>query len=336
MYLIAPEGWLVDKLGDTPDRLFVTGLSRGTTGRVEEILNQIKPDIVNTFILSGGIYGYLAWKKKKNGHIFITVNNPIIYDGIKPLNRFLYPYFYRWMAKGCSVFLVKSDKVKDEVRRVVRNRVPTVSIKNGIDFSIYDRKKEYPDLRSEWNIPRDGFVISSVGALEVRKGHCYLIEAIAKLTTEHKNLYCCIVGSGSEETNVRAQIQSLGVADRVLLLGRRSDINAVLGNSDVFALPSLHEGLPNALMEAMAMGLPCVATDVGGVRELIPDTTLGSVVPPKSAEDLYRELGRYLGDPGLRRATGERAYEKMNSEFSLQAATENLLSVYLQYMVGDP
>ncbi|KAF1086091.1 Alpha-D-kanosaminyltransferase [Sporotomaculum syntrophicum] len=336
IYLIAPRGWLVDELKDTPDRLFITGLSCFTTGRVRNMLDEIQPDIVNTFILSGGIYGYLAWKKKKYGHIFITVNNPIIYDGIKPINRFLYPRFYRWLARGCSGFLVKSDKVRDEVRQVIRNRVPTMSVINGIDFTIFDRKQTYPDLRYEWNIPRDGFIVSSVGALEVRKGHCYLIEAIARLAAEHQNIYCCLVGSGSEEANLRANVARLGVGDRVLLLGNRADINAVLSNSDAFVLPSLHEGLPNALLEAMAMGLPCVATDVGGVRELLPDAGLGSVVPPRSAEAIYRELNRYLADPELRRSTGERACEKIKAEYSLKAATENLLSVYRQCMAGDP
>ena len=336
MYLIAPRGWLVDELGDTPDRLRVMDLSFSTTGRVRRVLEEIRPDIVQTFILSGGIYGYLAWKKNQYGHIFITVNNPIIYDEIKPWNRLLYPFFYRWMAGGCSGFLAKSDNVRDEVRQVIRNRVTTVSIKNGIDFSIYDREQAYPNLRLEWHIPRDGFVVACVGALEVRKGHRYLIEAFARLAAEHKHIYCCLTGSGSEEANLRAQVARLGVGDRVLLLGNRADVNAVLSNADVFALPSIHEGLPNALLEAMAMGLPCIATDVGGVRELLSDVGLGSVVPARSSGALYRELDRYMADPGLRRSTGERAWEKIKAEYSLEAATENLLSVYRKCMAGDP
>ncbi len=334
LYLIAPEGWLVEELGATPDHLFVLELHWGTTSRVAEILEQIQPDIVHTFLLRGGVNGCLAWKRSQYGRLYVTVNNPVIYEGIKHLNRFLYPCFYRWLARSGAVFLAKSEQLRDEVRRVVGNQVPTLAIKNGVDFALFDRYRKYPDLRAQWHIPHEALVIASVGALEMRKGHCYLLEVVARLAAEHPNIYCCLVGSGSEEANLRVQNERLGIGDQVRLLGSRHDINAVLANADVFALPSLHEGLPNALLEAMAMGLPCVASEVGGVRELLAEPGMGSVVPPGSAEALYQELGRYLADSALRRATGERAYSKVKDEYDQSAVLAQLLSIYRQYSPG--
>ena len=111
-------------------------------------------------------------------------------------------------------------------------------------------------------------------------------------------------------------------------LGRRSDINVILANSDIFVLPSLHEGLPNALMEAMAMGLPCVATDVGGVRQLIDDQQSGVVVEIKNSKALYEAMSDFLQTPMLRVRYGESANKKIEQQFRQDCVTKELLEIY--------
>ena len=108
-------------------------------------------------------------------------------------------------------------------------------------------------------------------------------------------------------------------------------MNVILANSDIFVLPSNHEGLPNSLMEAMAMGLPCVATDVGGVRQLITDSSKGTVVSPKSSAEIASAIENYLDHPVLMKKTGENAYSSMRKNYEQQAVAEELLTIYEEY-----
>ena len=106
IYIAAPNGWLLDELRDYKDRTFPLDSLKSGVRCISDVMENVKPDITNTFILSGGILGTLAWRKKKYGKLFVTVNNPVIYDGISTIGKLFYPHMYRWMSKYVSAFLV--------------------------------------------------------------------------------------------------------------------------------------------------------------------------------------------------------------------------------------
>lgn len=328
VYLVAPSGWLTDELNRYKGRIFILDASLKNVKKLRSIMDEIKPDIVNTFILSGGCFGYLAWLKKKYGKIFVTVNNPVLYDGVNQLNSILYPQLYKWMAKGCSAFLVKSKTVKDEVAEIIKDRHKAISIKNGIDFFVFNKDGEYKDIKEELGLPCDAFIITNVGMLDKRKGQYYLIGAAKQLVEKYDKMYFLLVGDGDDRLSLVAQIAELGLEERVLLLGKRKDINRVLYYTDIFVLPSLHEGLPNALMEAMSMGLQCVATDVGGVRELISDESLGIVIQPKSESEIKKAIETLLSDGSHRAKMGIASYEKMKNQYELGVVVNELRDIY--------
>lgn len=327
MYLIAPKGWLLDELREYGDKIIPMDVDMRNISQLEKVLDKVKPNITNTFILSGGVFGVAAWKKRKYGKIFITVNNPVIYDGISTVGKIIYPYLYRWMSRYASAFLVKADRVRDEVAKVINNKKPVISIKNGIDFSVFDKEKRYPNIREKLGITDNDVVISNIAALDVRKGQTYLIEAVFELRANYP-VHVLFVGEGTEKERLQRIAKEKDVERYVHFLGQRSDINCVLANTDIFVLPSLHEGLPNALMEAMAMGLPCIATDVGGVKQLIHSGKNGLVIKPRSVKEIEEAVKVVINDKKAMKEYGNEAYRTIFEEYKQDVVIKELLSIY--------
>lgn len=162
----------------------------------------------------------------------------------------------------------------------------------------------YPEKVSSLDAP----VVVAAGRYASEKGYDRLIDAFALVADQHPEWVLKIFGHGPLQGRLETQVQSLGLADRVLLPGLADDIEAELQASSVFALSSIHEGLPMALAEAMACGVPCVAFDCApGVREIVSDGVDGIVVPPRNVEALAAGLSRLMGDAALRRRYGAAA-----------------------------
>lgn len=330
VYLVAPSGWLTDELHVYEEKLILVKACLKNVPVLQQVYEEIKPDIINTFILSGGVFGTLAWKKKKYGKIFITVNNPVIYPGISIIKRGFFPFLYRWMSRYASAFLVKADAVRDEVAKIIKNQKPVISIKNGIDFNIFDKDRNYPDIRAALGIKQEDVVITNVAALDVRKGQEYLIKAAVELRTQYP-IHIFLVGEGNDEDKLKVLVRTYQAEEYIHFLGRRKDINCILASTDIFVLPSIHEGLPNALMEAMAMGLPCIATDVGGVRQLIEDGIDGIVISSKSVCGIVEGVKSLLSHPELAEKLEDSAFQRMWKQYRQEAVSRELDEIYKRY-----
>lgn len=330
VYLIAPEGWLIEELKSYGEKVIPLSIGVRKISELSKIIDKIKPDITNTFILSGGVYGTLAWKKEKYGKLFVTVNNPVLYPGVSTKGRLLYPRMYRFMSKYTSAFLVKSDQVREEVDNVIRHKKPVISIKNGVDFHIFDKNKEYPDFRDKLGIGKADIVITNVAALDIRKGQRYLIEAAIEVREEYP-IQVFIIGEGNLEKELKALVKKRDAEEYIHFLGHRSDINYILAKTDIFILPSIHEGLPNSLMEAMAMGLPCIATDVGGVRQLIDSGDKGIVIKPEFSTEIVDGIRNLLSDKNKMETIGANACRKILKEYSQDVVVKELEEIYKRY-----
>lgn len=330
VYLAAPEGWLTDELAKYSKKIYKINVDFHTIHELSSIFDAVKPDITNTFILSGGVFGTLSWKKRKYGKLFVTVNNPIIYDGISRKGKILYPLFYKWMAKYANAFLVKSDKVRDEVEETINSKKPVISIKNGIDFSIFDKDAMYLNLRNDLGISDNEIVITNVAVLDERKGQMHLIEAVNNLHTKYP-VQLLLVGEGPYRGRLEKKILDLRAESYIHLIGRRSDVNCVLANSDIFVLSSFHEGLPNALMEAMSMAIPCIATDVGGVRQLITNSNEGVVIQARNSDQIVKAVEFLLNNREKMREVGKYGYMRIKNEYEQSKVASELLEIYHKF-----
>ena len=171
-------------------------------------------------------------------------------------------------------------------------------------------------------------VIGTAGRLVELKGIEYLLSAFSALKQEFPNLRLEIAGSGPQREKLEALAAQSGLRDHVKFLGWIDDISSILSRWDIFVMPSLEEGFPIAALDAMAAGLPLIATRVGGVPELIEDGTTGWLVPPRDVESLTSRLRILLSDPELRVKMGDSGYARVRDHFSTAQMTERFAELY--------
>jgi glycosyltransferase involved in cell wall biosynthesis len=228
-------------------------------------------------------------------------------------------------SRNEHVFAV-SEEVRRSIRRPWPLRLPPVeTLYHGIDQ--HGEPTGGTALRAELGIPAEAPVVGTVGEFRPEKGHRYLLEAAAHLRRTQPDVRFVLVGSGPLEGDLRDRAGRLGLGDRVLFAGHRRGAAGLADAFDVFALPSVHEGLPIALLEAMAASRPAVVTAAGGTTEVVRDGDSACVVPPSDAGALAEALERVLGDPALRARLGRNARARA-AEFDIRVAVGRMESVY--------
>lgn len=190
------------------------------------------------------------------------------------------------------------------------------------------RSADAADVRAELAIDDDELVVGTVGRLIERKGHAELITAWADVRTRVPNARLLVVGDGVQREALQAHAEAVGCADSVEFLGRRDDVPELLAAMDVFAFPSHFEGLPGAVIEAMAAGCAIVATPVDGTTDLLDDYRTGLFVPVDSPEPLGWAISRLLESPQLRATLGDSARTEATAEYTVDTMVERFESVY--------
>lgn len=242
--------------------------------------------------------------------------------------------------------------VSDGVAGSIRSSVPVEVVSHGIDTQRLRpaEAEARAAARLELGLAPDAPVVGTVGNFTAKKDQATLLEAAARLVGEHPGLRVVLVGSGPLEGELRSRARQLGLGDAVLFAGSRDDVFELLPAFDLFALSSRFEGLPIALLEAMASGVPPVVTRVGGIPEVVtdgsdgrggdtagvdgPDRADGVLVEPGDPEALATALGKLLADPGRRAELGARAAGRA-AAFDLAHAVRRIESVYDRALAGS-
>ncbi len=183
-------------------------------------------------------------------------------------------------------------------------------------------------IRSELGVAPDEFVVGTIANFRAQKDYPNLLEAARLLKQGDVPIRIIAVGQGPLEEEMRALHASMALGDRVLLLGQRDDAVAVLGACDAFVMASKNEGLPVAIMEALALGLPICATSVGGIPEAVTDGVEGQLVPPSDPESLASALTRLATDPALRDHLGAGA-RAAGQRYDIRTAVTRIEQIYM-------
>lgn len=229
------------------------------------------------------------------------------------LQRLAYSSAHRIVANS----LAAARRLRHE--GVGRQRI--LMIPNGIDPRDFAAIPALDGLRT----PR---VVVSVGGLRAEKGHRVLIEAAPSVVARHPEVEFRLVGEGPEEARLRRMADERGIGGAVRFLGYTRNVAASLEQAGVFVLPSLTEAFPNALMEAMAAGRAVVASDVGGVGELVEDNATGLLVPPADPAKLAAAISRLLDDAELARKLGRRARAEVSDRYSFERMVSAFEDLY--------
>ena len=245
-------------------------------------------------------------------------------------NRVFAPLLFNRAVDGVIAI---SEGVADSLAAagVDPNRVAVVH--SGVDCSHFRPPtiQQRADARGARGISDSEIVISAVGALEQRKGHRYLIEAVGGLAATGK-FKCFIAGQGAIGKILQGEIAVLRRLDRIKLLGRVDDLRELLWASDIFVMPSLKEGLGVAALEAMASGLPVIASDVGGLREVVEDDRTGIIVPPTNVPAIASAILRLAESTVLRTQMGTAARARVVENYSMEKMAARTLALYREYV----
>jgi len=233
----------------------------------------------------------------------------------------------RWAMKRSAATTAVSGATAADLRRTLG--VPDDGVRivpNGIRMPNGRREK----VRRELNVADDELVIVAIGNLYPVKGHAVLLRALAELEEQGgaPRWRLAIAGRGEDEQRLRSIADDAGIASRIHLLGFRSDAPDILAAGDVFVLPSLSEGLPLALIEAMATGLAIVASDVGGIPEVVARGQEALLVPAASPTALAAAIRALLDDPVRRAALGAAAQRRAHRDFSVTSMADAYEALY--------
>jgi glycosyltransferase involved in cell wall biosynthesis len=183
-------------------------------------------------------------------------------------------------------------------------------------------------VRATLGFAASDHVMTMVGTFKRQKGHEVLVRAFEGVVRRHRDLHLLLVGDGELAGAVRRQVEAARLSDRVHFLGTRRDVGALLAASDSFVLPSLWEGLPIALIEAMASRLPVVATDVSGTRQVMLDGVTGWLVPPGDADRLEAAINALLADTDEAARRASAARERIESAFHARRQAQQLIDLF--------
>jgi glycosyltransferase involved in cell wall biosynthesis len=242
------------------------------------------------------------------------------------------PLYYaidRWCLRRAHAVMAVSQDLYEAAKSARVNPERLSRIENGIDTEWFHRR--CPPAHSALRTQRPAaFVIGAVGRLSAEKGFGLLIQACEALLQRGHDFELWIGGEGDQEANLRAQIAASPHRERLRLMGFQEDTRALFESFDLFALSSLREGLPNVVLEAMALQLPVLATRCGGLAQFLRDGEDARLVEPGSVEELEKGLDELLSSAQLQRQLGAQARQRVVRECSFRARIAAEIAVYEQ------
>lgn len=220
-------------------------------------------------------------------------------------------------------------------QHLIDRGVPAEHVKTIYSPVVVPERVEHSTLRQELGLAESDVVVGCVAVMRPSKGHRLLVDAMQILMADRPNLHLVLIGSGSPVfQQVQERVKQIGLSHRIHLLGTRQDVPNLLSGCDLFALPTQQEASGTVFVEAAACGLPVVATDVGGVSEMMRAGQTGFLVPAKDADALRQTLARLIDDPELRVKMGRAGYDMVWKEevFTTHTLARETESVYRSWL----
>ncbi|HKX33637.1 MAG TPA: glycosyltransferase [Blastocatellia bacterium] len=302
--------------------------------RLLDLLKRERIEILHAHDFYSGILGVAAARLSKIRVISAQRH-------LRLSERRVHEWGSRFITKFAHRVLVNSEAIRDYIlSQSQRDPGKIVVIKNGLKGAADCRAlraEQRATLIKDLKLPADMSdervrIVGSVARLQPVKGHKYLLEAVQRIMKTEPRVRLVLVGDGELRGELLQQASQLGIGDRVHLLGDRQDASQIAAAFDVAVLASLHEGLPNAVMEAMAAGVPVVASAVGGIKELIRDGETGLLVPPSDAGALADRLNYVLTHREQCIEMGMRGRHYILDRFSMERMVQSVENLYTEIL----
>jgi len=298
-----------------------------------------RPTIVHTHTPKAGLLGQLAARMARIPIVVNTVHGFYFHDNMPKMKRRFYILCER-IAAQCSDLIFSQNR--EDMATAVREKIcPSEKITylgNGIDLDRFKPRRSRGSLRNkrkELGIPPDSKVIGMVGRLTYEKGYQELFLAAKEVLLKNQEVFFVVVGPSDvvEEQEFHRLVENLGISERVHFLGMRLDMPEIYGMMDMFVFPSHREGFPRTLIEASAMGLPVIATDIRGCREVVNDGETGLLIPLRDHRALVQAILHLLRHSDLAERMGKAGRRRAESEFDERLIVERQIKAYRQLLV---
>lgn len=299
-------------------------------------LRRERYDIVHTHNSKTGFIGRLAARLAGVPAVVHTVHGFAFHESETPIRRWLFRTLERLAAPWADHTIFISKPLVEWARQesILKNGAPHSVVYSGIDLDHFHPvdANEKQRLRERLGLKPDHFVAGIVSKLWEGKGHDTLLTAFAQVIQQFPQARLLVVGEGYLRPQLERLAADLGIADKVIFTGFMQDVRPAAGAMDVSVLPSLFEGMGRVLLEAGAMGLPVVASRVGGIPDVVADGQTGLLVPPSEPKPLAQALCRLFGDPGYARTLGSQALARTGEHFSATAMAREIQKIYLDVL----
>jgi glycosyltransferase involved in cell wall biosynthesis len=309
------------------------GLRLDLVPRLSRMLAERKGSLLCTHGFKANVVGYLAARRTGTSHVAFV-------RGFTAENRRVrfYEMLERQALKRADRVACVSESQAQQIARIRGHRRAPIVVKNAM-LPPYARMQDRPPIsRNVLSIPKSAFIFGSVGRLSTEKGHRFMLSAFHKLCAEApvgSQLYLILVGDGKEEKPLKLQATQLGIREQVHFAGFQGNSTEWMQLMDCLVQPSLTEGTPNTVLEALCLNLPVIACAVGGVPDLIVDGKNGLLVPAADVDKMAAAMKRMWLSPDLRiqLAAGS---EGLVQEYSPAYQRQRLIEVYDEVFHGQP
>jgi glycosyltransferase involved in cell wall biosynthesis len=289
---------------------------------VRKFIRTNRVDIIHCHGYKSNFYGLLASKGQVPS---VTTNHNWLTEHWKLKTYcFLDSLWIRFFDRIVAV----SNEVKEEM---LKYKIPGKKIRvidNGISLERFEKRDETRKMKTLLGFEEKTRVIGTVGSLVIEKGHIYLLEAARQILDVVKDLKFLIIGDGPLRKALEEKSEELGLKKDVIFMGQRKDIPELLTAMDIFVLPSIKEGLPVALLEAMAAKRPIVATRVGAIPRVIKSKDIGLLVEPKDISGLRDALASLIDDPERMKLLARGGFGRVSMDFSSDEMCKHYLELY--------
>lgn len=303
------------------------------------LVEKYEIDVVQTHLLRSFDFLALSLRLNNGPKVFWTFHNSLFdlredhltrHKWLLKPKRFSHHVLYRLGSRWVDGLVAVSGDVKKSILKTMKG-IPAEKINvilNSVDLARYGKNFNRIAVRSRLGFGETEHLMAMVATFKKQKGHKFLVDAAASLIPDFPHLHILLVGDGELIDELQNQVRELDLEQNIHFLGMRNDIPEILVASDSFVLPSLWEGLPMALIEAMASGLPVIATDVSGTRQVMEPGKTGLMVKPGDVQGLVYSIMDLLNNSEQAHVMGKTARKKVEMMFNAKKQAEEYLTLF--------
>lgn len=305
-------------------------ISPVSLARLLRYIRKHHADIVHTHGFRANLYGRIS--ALLTGRKHVATMHVSLYDYIDTpgWRRYIYILIERLMSVITARFICVSLEMAADAHKMGIPRQKIIHIPNGIDMGRFSGDIDTVRVRRELHIAKNENVIGTVGRMVTEKGQIYLLEALEHLKSKWPDLKCVLIGEGPLQPSLKHYARKARINEMCIFLAPRNDIEAIYSIFDIFVLPSIREPFGLVALEAMAAGVPVIATDAGGPKDYIHSGYNGILVPSENAQALAGQINRLLSDASLCETLVAEGIKTVKEYYSIEKTTELICQVYRQ------